>query len=58
MINKYKKELEGWGFDIPGFEGTWDALDKLSLYNDEKICHYSGLRSTESYMEVVWRDSD
>ena len=38
MIEKYKKELEGWGFDMPGFEGTWDALEELSLYNKKKTC--------------------
>ena len=33
------------------FEGTLDALEELSLYNKKKTCQYSGLRSTESYME-------
>ena len=47
--------------DIPGFEGTKDELDKLSIYKkgdnlpdgmspNGNRCEYSGLRSTSSYM--------
>ena len=62
LVKKYSKELEGWGFDIPGFEGTTQALNNLSLYKRDgnlprgmspngNICAYSGLRSTEDYMK-------
>ena len=48
--------------DIPGFEGTMEQLDKLSIYKkgdnlpnglspNGNICAYSGLRSTEDYMK-------
>ena len=47
--------------DIPGFEGTMEQLDKLSIYKkgdnlpnglspNGNICAYSGLRSTEDYI--------
>jgi len=36
--------------DIPGFEGTLQQLDELSLYDRSNICNYSGLRSTEDYI--------
>jgi len=36
--------------DMPGFEGTLQQLDELSLYDRSNICNYSGLRSTEDYI--------
>ena len=36
--------------DLPGFEGTLQQLDELSLYDRSNICNYSGLRSTEDYI--------
>ena len=38
--------------DMPGFEGTTQQLNDLSIYKPMgKTCEYSGLLSTEDYME-------
>ena len=46
-LNKYKKELRGWGFSLPS-----PKVPRAFLTNPPtNLCHYSGLRSTADYME-------
>ena len=49
LIKKYKKELEGWGFEFsnPNLPYSKD----ISLSPNGNICAYSGLRSTKDYMK-------
>tara|TARA_B100000282_G_C31631737_1_gene444193 strand:- start:662 stop:823 length:162 start_codon:yes stop_codon:yes gene_type:complete len=49
LIKKYKKELEGWGFVFSSNNLPYSK--DISLMPNGNVCHYSGLRSTESYMD-------
>ena len=58
--NKYKKSLRGWGFDL-STEGATRKFSKpptlphikdiVKEIKEKRSCSYSGLRSTESYIE-------
>jgi len=53
-LNKYKKELRGWGLSLPSPKVPRAFSTNVSnetTIQPKNLCHYSGLRSTADYME-------
>ena len=53
-LNKYKKELRGWGVDLSPTKlsrADFTNVHPSIPIQPKNLCHYSGLRSTADYME-------